>query len=198
MADILTPAKVGKAEVNYVQVSKSDSIFSGIDDPLFYCPAGTYTRLIVNGQLYMSDTPMEKRTNVEFVIKATGDVLIAGLGLGLIVHPLAAKPDVTSITIIEKYQDVIDLIAPTLPKNVKINIICADIFEWVPEKGQKWNTIYFDIWPTICTENLDEMKILHNKFKFRVKRDGNHWMSSWVKDLLVNRRRRENNSYWRW
>ena len=30
----------------------------------------------------MSNTPMEKRTNSEFITKANGDVLIAGLGIG--------------------------------------------------------------------------------------------------------------------
>ena len=41
---------------------------------------------------------------------------------------------VKSITVLEKHQEVIDMIAPQLPLNDKVKIICADVFEWKPEK----------------------------------------------------------------
>lgn len=50
--------------------------------------AGDYVKLSVGGTLMMSDTPMERRTNMEFIDKAKGDVMIAGLGIGLILENL--------------------------------------------------------------------------------------------------------------
>ena len=38
-----------------------------------------------------------------------------GLGLGLIVHALAADSNVTQITVIEREKDVIDLVTPLVP-----------------------------------------------------------------------------------
>ena len=48
-----------------------------------YVPPGRYARLFVNGTMFMSDTPMERNTNYAVVRNAHGNVLIAGLGIGL-------------------------------------------------------------------------------------------------------------------
>lgn len=158
---------------------------------------GNYIKLSVNGQLMMSDTDMEKRTNRDFIANAHGDVMIAGLGIGLILHNLEPKVktgEVTSITVYEKYQDVIDLIAPYY-QHLPLTIKCEDILEYKPLKGETYDTIYFDIWPTISTDNLNEIKMLHNRWKFH-KRKGS-WMNSWVKEFLQREKRKEyNNSYW--
>lgn len=47
-------------------------------------PVGTYVVLRQSGQVVMSNTPMEKRTNDEFVENAHGHVLIGGLGIGMV------------------------------------------------------------------------------------------------------------------
>ena len=52
---------------------------------------GNYVRLHVDGELMMSDTPFERRTNEEFVRKASGKVMIAGLGIGMILNALRDK-----------------------------------------------------------------------------------------------------------
>lgn len=158
---------------------------------------GDYVKLYVDGVLMMSDTDMEKRTNIDFIKNAHGDVMIAGLGIGLILHNLEEKVktgEVTSITVYEKYQDVIDLVAPYY-KHLPLTIKCADILEYVPPKNETYDTIYFDIWPTISTDNLQEIKLLHNRWKFHKRTGG--WMDSWVKKFLQRKRQRENrSSYW--
>lgn len=172
------------------------------DDPLFnlrcirdgdsdMCMTdGIYHRLIVGGELMMSDTRMEKRSNEDFCFQAKGDVLIAGLGLGLILHNLKSKVEkgfITSITVIEKSQDVIDLISPYY-EDMSVNYLCADIMEYKPE--QKYDTIYFDIWSTIDTENMPEINKLHQKWK-RYKADKNSFMKSWMQHRLKMTRQRE-------
>ena len=158
---------------------------------MFKVFTGEYVRLTVGGELVMSDTPMERYTNKEFLSKANGRVLIAGLGLGMIIENLKHNRDVKSITVVEKSQDVIDLISPkiTVP-NVKY--ICADIFDWIPPVKEKYDTIYFDIWANISESNLKDMQILHNKFKGRLNRENDKaFMNSWMKEYLRRRRNAE-------
>lgn len=183
-----------KSEENFLynlRMMRDGGYMFGVDD-------GHYTKLVVKGSLMMSDTRMERISNRPFVTKANGKVLIAGLGIGLIVHNILKKDDVTEVVVIEKYQDVIDLVAPKFSDDSRVKIICADIFEWKPEKGEKFDTVYFDIWPEISEENLADVKVLHNKFKGFVNRKNEKWwMNSWMKEFLQNRKRKESrNNYW--
>lgn len=92
----------------------------------------------------MSDSDIEKRLNEEIIEKSNGDVFIAGLGLGLIVLPIQDKENVKSITILERYRDVINLVGKQLPLNDKVRIIEGNIFEYIPER--KYDTMYIDIY----------------------------------------------------
>ncbi len=153
--------------------------------PSEYVPKGTYTMLHVNGKLMMSDTPAEQSSNRWITRNARGDVLIAGLGIGMILVPILTKEEVQSVTVIERSKDVIDLVMPNLakvPGYEKLTVINEDIFNWKPSNGSKWNTIYFDIWPTITTDNLPEMRSLHRKYGRRKTQDG--VMTSWQYDYL--------------
>lgn len=172
--------------------SKKDFLYNvRCREAMYYMYDGDYVRLYVNNQLMMSDTNMERTSNYEFIRYANGDVLIAGLGIGLIIFNILKKDNIKTITIIENNQDLIDVIAPYFKDYPNVKIIHGDIFEWVPDKGIKYDTIYFDIWPDICEDNLDEIKILHNKFKNKINRNNpNYYMNSWLKDYLKGLRRR--------
>ena len=69
---------------------------------------------------------------MNFCTHAHGDVLIGGLGIGLIILAIQDNPEVHSITVIEKNQEVIDMVATQLPLNEKVKIIQADVFLWKP------------------------------------------------------------------
>lgn len=181
-------------------------LFSTKSDPLFNLRAirdgnmmftmvdGTYCRLFVDNQLVMSDTRMERISNSHFVANANGNVLIAGLGLGLIIHNIINKPEVTKILVVEKYQDVVDLVKPKF-ENEKLTVVCEDIFNF--NTSEKFDTIYFDIWPDINTDNLEDIKKLHNKFKFKLNRSNpRSYMNSWMKEFLQQEKRKEKSNYW--
>lgn len=161
--------------------------------------AGDYVRLEIENELMMSDTRMEKDSNREFCYEAKGRVLIAGLGIGLVLHNLTqsiCEGKVTEIIVVEKSQDLIDLVSPYFQNNIdKLKIIQGDIFEWSPTKGEKFNTIYFDIWPKISVDNLEEMKKLHRRFKRFLDRAHPCWMDSWMKKELQKRKRQERSCY---
>lgn len=157
-----------------------------------YVAPGVYCQLTVKGALMMSDTSMEKRSNLEVVRMSRGNVLIAGLGLGMVLLPILEKDSVTSVTVIEKYADVVKLVEPSIRKaagehSSKLKVIVADIFEWQPPKAEKWDTIYFDIWPTICLDNLEEMTTLHRKFAR--KHAPGAWVDSWMRSDLKAKKR---------
>jgi hypothetical protein len=180
MTEIVPEKSHGIAAVEHFSVSDSESKFSALRSG-DYVPSGRYAKLKVNGILMMSDTSMEHRTNMEVVRQAKGDVLIAGLGLGMILHPILSKPEVLSVTVVEKYADVITLIGPTV-ENDKLTIVEGDIFTWKPAKGSKYDVVYFDIWAEQSTDCLEDMRKLHIRFRPYKFKDG--WMDSWRKDLL--------------
>ena len=122
----------------------------------YYCgseePRDTYTVLFNNnGQHIMQDTTREYREHEQFLKEASGGVIVAGLGLGLVNQSLMDNPNVASVTIIEKYQEVIDLVWNYCPKNDKIRLIHADIYEWKPDC--MFDIGWFDSW---CGENPHE------------------------------------------
>lgn len=193
----------GIATITRIEITKDECMFANLrlvrdGGRLFRLREGHYTRLHVGRDLMMSDTPMERLSNKDFVRNANGKVLIAGLGIGMIIQAILSKENVTEIVVIEKYQDVIDLVEPKF-KSDKLKVICADIDEWKPEKGVKFDVIYFDIWADISTDNLDHIKKLHNKFKNSVNRENPYcYMNSWMKEYLQSKKRKESRSSWGW
>jgi hypothetical protein len=206
MVEIVPEGKKGVAEIRHISVSKADSrmtalraaVGSGGGDS--YVHEGAYAQLYVGKTLMMSDTSMEKNSNYDLLRMASGNVLIAGLGIGMVLVPLLKSDKVTSVTVVEKYQDVVDLVSPHLAQyGDKLKVVCADIFEWKPEKGVKYETLYFDIWPTVTTDNLKEMETLHRRFS-KCKAPG-AWIESWMRQKLKVRKRREDKeaksvAYW--
>ena len=151
--------------------------------------------------IMMSDTPMERNTNRDFLQKANGDVVIFGLGLGLIVFPLLEDADVKSITIIELYQNLIDIVQPKIEakdKHNKVKIIQGDCFTYEFPKGTKFDTIYFDIWIDICGDNYEQQKKLERKYRKHLNKDNSGcFIDSWMKDHYKreNARNRRSGGY---
>jgi hypothetical protein len=162
----------------------------------------TIAQLKVNGRLWMSDTRDERRDHWGPRHHAQGHVLIAGLGFGMVALAAALKPEVEKVTVIEINPDVIGLTVPYLRAALeaegidpdKIEVIEADIFEWKPPKGQLYQCIWFDIWATICTDNLPEYQKLNRRFARRT--DG--YRGAWVEEELKYKKRQENREERRW
>lgn len=133
--------------------------------------AETYTRLFVDGQLWMTDAEFECRTNNAFVWEAKGDVLIAGLGLGLILNPVLKKESVTSVTVLEISPDVVAMIGP-LYQHSKLTVIHADVKVWSLPK-RSFDFIYFDIWADVPnSDNREEITALKRRYRASLKTGG--------------------------
>lgn len=201
----LFPNKIEKgiASISKFSIDHNRSLMSMMshNPRIDYVPEGDYVKLVINGTLYMSDTRMERTSNREFCDKANGSVMIAGLGIGLILHNIresVRSGKVTKITIFEKYQDVIDMVAPYY-QDLPITYVNADILEYKPAKGEVYDTIYFDIWPDINTDNLSEIRVLHNRWKNHLNKSNPEcYMNSWMKGFLHQEKQKENRSYSGW
>lgn len=182
MSDFLEEGKVGDFSLEKFEVTDNDFIAK------FRCGIsnGTYIKLLHKGEVVMSDTNMEKRTNKKFVLNAHGDILIGGLGIGMIVLAIQNLPEVSSITVIEKYPEVIELVGNQLPLNDKVKIIQSDVFDWKPEKNQKFNCIYMDIWNWINSDVYrEEMVPLTRKYAHYLvskEADEKRFNCCWCKD----------------
>jgi hypothetical protein len=174
----------GKWSVSPLIVSHENSI----RDHLFskdgrYTPEGTYTVLKCGSEIIMSDTPDEIRDHLHFIRQAQGDILINGLGLGMVAKACLSKPSVTSVTVIELSPDVISLVAPHIA-DPRLTIIQADAFTYKPTRH--YDSVWHDIWSYICTDNLPEMTKLHRKYgKFT------NYQDSWSRSECLRHRREE-------
>src|SRR3989344_2227388 len=107
----------------------------------------------------MSNREVEKIHNIEIIKEARGDVLIAGLGIGLILLPIMNKTEVKSIEVVELQQEIIDLIVPMLPLNEKVKVIQGNIIHYIP--NHKYDCIYIDTLYTnmLLRNEIDERSI---------------------------------------
>lgn len=202
MARLLNPVVVGDVRVEHFEVPKSNlgGIYYGAEAP----PPGTYVRLMMRQTLWMSDTPFEHSTNREALRHAHGDVLIGGLGIGMITTAMLAKPSVRKVVVIEKYGDVVEAVRyqlrERLPKKhyQKLLVHVADVNEWRPfSRETRYNAIYFDIWPDLCTDYLAEMTKLGRAFRhYLAKTDSEAWMGFWGRERLRYQREQEKRMGW--
>ncbi len=194
MVDVIPVGTAGIARIDHFEISPAESQWSAMRGGRDFVSPGRYAKLVVGGQLYMTDTRHEHNTNYEVLKQSRGDVLIAGLGLGMLLVPMMKRDGVRSVTVVEKYPDVIELVEAPLRAhlsrsgNAALSIMQGDIYEWRPAPKTKFDVIYFDIWADQSTDDLVSMTTLHKAFrKFRAT---GGWMESWNRDYLKARKRR--------
>ncbi len=184
MSKILIDGQIGDFKLQHYSVTEND-FYARVR---YGIPVGEYVRLLNKNDCVMSNTPMEKRTNSDFVLNAHGNVLIGGLGIGLIILAIQDKEEVKQITVIEKNREVIELVGKQLPFNYKVNIVNDDVFEYKPLS--KYNTIYMDIWNYINEDVYKkQMKPLISRYrKYLVSKseDENRFIDCWCKRQAKN------------
>lgn len=175
-------AEYGNHAIQTVEVSEAESSFMRLRNrlkgtPFLDADSGSYRRLfrLEPKAVVMSNTLMEARTNWRFVRQARGRVLINGLGLGWLPLALSLKPEVTSVTVIERETDVIHLVAPHLPKSVIV--INADAYTYRPPGV--FDFVWHDIWDQISLDNLPKMVNLMARYRAKAC-----WQGCWSASML--------------
>jgi hypothetical protein len=168
----------GKWTVAKFTVSEQDAKMTALRAAMQgrgYVPAGTYTQLTCQGRgIVMSDTPDERRDHYQAVHRATGHVLINGLGIGMVLAAILKKPDVTKVTVVEVDADVIALVGPSFKDDPRVDIVHASAFDYKPPTDARYGAVWHDIWDDLCGDNLPEMTKLKRKYGQKTK-----WQGCW-------------------
>lgn len=126
----------------------------------------TITKLLLNGKLWMSNSPSEIEDMKRLSCDATGNVLVAGLGMGMLINLLDKNENVTSITVVELNQDVIDFVSPHLNNKKVQTYVNADIKEYLKNERPEFDFYIYDIWENLCGDNLKPMiELIHRTHK---------------------------------
>ena len=114
----------------------------------------------------MSDSWQEKEMNTPAIENAKGDVLCLGFGMGMNLLPMMEKEEVKSITVIEKFPEILEITASQLKLNEKIRIIIADALTWIPD--MKFDFIWDDC--DYYPEDIKncELSGIHSDNRFRL------------------------------
>ena len=149
---------------------------------------GVFTVLADGDSVVMSDTPAEVMEHREFIERAHGHVLIHGLGLGMCARAVCLKPEVSSVTVVERNPEVIQLVwnhVGEQPWSNKCRVILDDAFTWRPDRAlhrgkvpECWDIAWHDIWYTISEGNLEQMVSLRKRFAPWVS----GWQGCWAED----------------
>jgi len=135
-----------------------------------YTPAGFFYRDKFNrdfpvvklkeegGQIWMSDTPLEQEALRMPTMLASGDVLVIGLGIGLLPMLLKTRNrTVRKILIVEREPDVVDLVYNQI-SFTKTDVMLGEGKEqlrWLEMIGRKFDFIFIDIWGGIVQPMTD-------------------------------------------
>lgn len=184
--------RIGQHEILKFSVSKAQARdFNRSQNPLFggdgrYIQAGSYMKLVrhnpddINKRpvIVMSDTPAERKDHVEPVIHGQGHCLVLGLGIGMVTRALLEKPEVERVTVVERSDEVLDLVASTYLEKYgdRLEIVQADALEWKPQSGTRFGVVWCDIWDTIDPDNWPEYVKLTRRYQNR-----SDWRGCWAK-----------------
>lgn len=186
--------KIGDWEVKKFEVTdegaKKYNFFSVLSFSFRRVVPGWFTKLTYKGETIMSDTRDEIRDHREPIDRGFGHCLINGLGLGMITKALLDKPEVIKVTVIEIVPEVIELVGVHLLNRYpdRLEIIQSDALTYKPQKDVYFDMVWHDIWPTICTDNYPDMKLLHRRYGRKAR-----WQGSWGRDLIRSEGRK-----WGW
>lgn len=118
----------------------------------FFRERFAYPAVLENGIEWMCVTPNEIETLREPIKRAHGKVLTLGLGLGYFAYMAAIKPEVTSVTVIERDKNVISLfknrILPQFTCKDKIEVTEHDAYDYTEKvmSDGEYDYVLADIW----------------------------------------------------
>lgn len=149
-----------------------DSYLSTHIDMAFISQDITIPMLKEGDDIWMSITPSETDSMSEQIREAKKNVLTFGLGMGYYQYMVALKSTVTSVTIVEKDIEVINLFKEhVLPQfgdiSNKINIIRGDLFDyWNKDFLNKFDYVFVDVWKG-PSDGLEIVTKMFNQYLYK-------------------------------
>jgi hypothetical protein len=111
-----------------------------------------FPAVLEGGNEWMTLTPVDLDTSTEAIARSRGKVITFGLGLGYFAYMASEKPEVTSVTVVERSEDVIRLfkkhILPQFGFADKIRIVSADAFDYAENvmPREDYDIAFVDTW----------------------------------------------------
>lgn len=123
-----------------------------------------------------------RRRHLPFMRQARGDVLLTGLGIGMVANAASRLDTVSSVTVIELDKHLARMIRPQLLPGIKVEV--ADAWAWTPRNGAAYDVIWHDIWsqlnvPVVYPEHLRIMA----RYAAWLKPEG--WQSCFEHEQIV-------------
>ena len=157
----------------------------GMFDEDFDFPA-----VLEGGNEWMTLTPVDLDTCEEAINAARGRVITFGLGLGYYAYMVSEKPEVESITVVEKSEEVIrlftDYILPQFPNRNKVKIVCADAFEYAENvmPSEHFDLAFVDTW-----RDASDGEPMYKRMKKLEKLNTPTPFMYWIENFLISRAR---------
>jgi len=170
-----------------------DIIFDGLREipPLGFFPCEfRFPAVLEDGNEWMTLTPVDVDTCDGAIEAAHGKVVTFGLGLGYYAYMVSEKPDVDSITVIEKSPDVIALfkkhILPQFRHKDKVRIIESDAFEYAEHRmpSERFDYAFVDTW-----RDASDGAPMYERMKRLEHLSPDTEFSYWIENFLISRLR---------
>lgn len=136
-------------------------------------------------RVWMSDTQAEVSEHLESIAQAKmrgGHCLVTGLGIGMVANAMLMEGAET-VTVLEIDRDIVELVEPLLVERWgnRIRVVLHDAMrspQVPPGTEDHWTVVWHDIWPTISSKNLPEMKRLTELYASHCD-----WQGCWDQDI---------------
>ena len=157
----------------------------GFFDEEFFFPA-----VLEDGNEWMTLTPVDLDTSEEAIEAAHGKVVTFGLGLGYYAFMVSEKPEVESITVVEKRADVIRLfreyILPQFPHGEKVKIVEADAFVYAEGvmPRENFDVAFVDTW-----RDASDGAPMYERMKRLEHLSPSTEFLYWIENFLISRHR---------
>ena len=158
--------KYGSVEINRVKYYRNFYHMEGVNGYIFFKVTKPIqiTQLKINNRVWMVDDPLHWYGMKTLSEHSKSNVLVGGLGLGLLVHALVENINVTSIDVVEISSDVKNLVSRFLPNSIKWIVYKDDIYTFPITK--LYDTIILDLWVGSGSRNMFyEMLSAYTYFK---------------------------------
>ena len=149
-----------------------------------------FPAVLEDGNEWMTLTPVDLDTCEGAIEAARGKVVTFGLGLGYFAFMAARKPDVSSVTVIEKSEKVIELferyVFPYFENREKIRIINKDAFEYAEHDmpAERYDYAFVDTW-----RDASDGAPMYERMKPLEKLNPETKFDYWIENFLVSRLR---------
>jgi hypothetical protein len=131
-------------------VTTEPGYFTGWGDE----PRGHYIER--GGRIWMSTSRLERESHAVHVEHARGTVVVCGVGMGMYLHNIAARPEVQRIIAVDRDPAVFDLVRrgsgfDAWDGRDKVAFVEKDALRLTPEDlcGARADYLYVDIWPEL-------------------------------------------------